>query len=135
MWYQHLPLSLNWSFEVIYYSNVKLTYFLNLFSVVVTKHHDQKQFWKERIHYSVQLYFRVYHWGKWGKKLKENKNLETKVDPQATEKCCLLACCSWLAQSAFICNPQRPAHRYVKSGLGHPTYITNLEKYTPQTCL
>jgi hypothetical protein len=42
------------------------------------------------------------HWRMSGQELKLGRNLEAGADAEAMEGCCLLACCSWLAQSAFL---------------------------------
>jgi len=54
----------------------------------------------------------------------QGKNLEAGTDAETREECCLLACSSWLAQPAFLCNPEPPAQNGTAySGLGPPPSI------------
>ena len=51
----------------------------------------------------------VHHGRKSRQELKQGRNLEAGVDAEAMEGCCLVACSSWLSQSAFLQNPGPPA--------------------------
>lgn len=55
--------------------------------------------------FGLPFHISVHHQRKSGKELKLGRNVETEVDAEATEECCLLAYSTWLAQSAFLKNP------------------------------
>lgn len=58
-------------------------------SIVVIKKHDQKQLEEKRIYFSIEL-------------LSHTFNTEKSRQREAIEECCLLACSSWLAQTAYL---------------------------------
>jgi hypothetical protein len=67
------------------------------------KHHDPKAYWGGKDLFG--LHFQIHHWRKSGQELKQGWNLKA---VEAMEECCLLACFPWLAQPAFLQNPEPP---------------------------
>ena len=65
-------------------------------SIIVMKHHDQKQLGKEGV------YLWLIYPESWSTEGSHGVNLEAGADTEAMEKCCLLACFSLLAQPAFL---------------------------------
>ena len=58
--------------------------------------------------------------------LTQGRNLEAAADREATKECCLLACSSWFAQSAFSQDHQ-PMGGIPHNGLGPPPATINQE--------
>jgi hypothetical protein len=54
--------------------------------------------------FGLPFHIIVHHQRKSGQQPKQARNLE-EVDAEAMEGCCLLACSLWLAQLAFLYNP------------------------------
>lgn len=77
-------------------------------SIAVIKYHDQKQLEKERISFILQFSdhtpsLRKVRTGTQGRKL------VTGTSAEAIEECCLLTCCPWFAQPAFLYHLTLPA--------------------------
>jgi hypothetical protein len=65
----------------------------------------------------IQLPHCYHHQRKSGQKLTQGRNLEAGADAEAMKVCCLLDCFPWLAQPAFLQNPEPPAQ-----GWHHPQW-------------
>jgi hypothetical protein len=79
-----------------------LIFFLSQGFYSCTKHHDQEASWGGKDSFSLYFHIAVHHQWKSGQKLTQNSNLEARVEAEAMEECCLLACFPWLAQLAFL---------------------------------
>jgi hypothetical protein len=66
------------------------------------KHYYQNQVVEERVYLVYTFHNTVHHQKKPEQDLKQGRNLRAGPDTEAMEECCLLACSSWLAQSAFL---------------------------------
>jgi hypothetical protein len=71
-----------------------------MLTTAAMSHHEQSNFGKKGF---IGFFFStitVHYLRKSGQE--PNRNLETGADAEAMEKCCLLACSTWLAQPAFL---------------------------------
>jgi hypothetical protein len=75
-------------------------------SLAATKPHDQETSWDL---FSFHFHIAVHHQRKSRQELTWGRNLEAGADAEAMEGCCLLDCFPWLAQHAFLRNPELPA--------------------------
>jgi hypothetical protein len=70
----------------------------------------------------------AHHWKRSGQELKQARNLETGADVDAMEEGCLLACCPWLTQPAFLQTPGPPAWGWHRPQWAEPTLHQSLIK-------
>ena len=85
-------------------------------SIGVMKHLDQSNVGREGFISLILPYIIAHHQKQWGQELKHGRYLEAGADAEAIEGCCFLACSPWLAQPAFLENPETPA-----PGMAPPT--------------
>lgn len=68
---------------------------LDRVSITVTKHHDLKASWEERVYLAyTYLHIVVHYQRKSRKELKNGQNLEAGDDAETIEECYLVACYS-----------------------------------------
>lgn len=87
-------------FLVQFISNVTLS-IIDLVSVAMIKHHDQRQLGDERVYFTYTS-IKFITEGNQGKHSKQGRNYKARVDAEAREECCLLVHSLWFARLAVF---------------------------------
>lgn len=123
-------------FLVQFISNVTLS-IIDLVSVAMIKHHDQRQLGDERVYFTYTS-IKFITEGNQGKHSKQGRNYKARVDAEAREECCLLVHSLWFARLAVFFfdllsyihqNHQCQQSGTTHNGLGFP-YHSLIKKMT-----
>lgn len=98
-------------------------YFSLIFLLVLLKHHDQKQFEKERAYFILQLLGHIHHWEKTVGA--QGRNLLAGTEAEIMGTMLLPTWSSWPAQPPIINNPGLPAQGWYHPQLVRPSHINH----------